>query len=124
MRSYPTEILAAMKREKIENGPVVPILVSSVHANGLPDVTCKKFSNVESDYRGYCVVVDGDLSSDVPAHVVDKFDDILEQKTFFMTCGGFLFTTSDRSLIETALKRLPKTFQTSGSKLADIVRRV
>lgn len=73
-----------------------PVLESAIDVNWPPGVTHKKISDVERNYRLQRGVVDGDLSSNVSADVVDELDDIIAQEVLCKTDGGFSFTNSDR----------------------------
>lgn len=65
-----------MKRQKVDDGAVVPVLVPAVDVNWLPGVTRKKISRFESDYERYCAV--NNYGRSLPDNVPDDVFDYLE----------------------------------------------
>lgn len=82
MRDYPAKTLALLKQEKIDGGPVVPVLAPAVDANWLRCVAGMTASTVQRDYKRYPGVVDEDdiFLSEVSAEVADDLDDIFVQE--------------------------------------------
>lgn len=66
-----------MKRQKVNDGPVVRAMVPAIDANWLTSVALKRFSEVNHDYRRYRGIVDNDAdqSSNVLADLMDEHDD-------------------------------------------------
>lgn len=60
VRGRLAERLAPLKRYKINDGPVVPMLDPSVGVNWLPNLAREAIFDIQRDYRWYCGVVDDD----------------------------------------------------------------
>lgn len=105
-----------MKRQKVDNGAVVPIMVPAVDVNWLSGISGKTFSEVERYYRRYRDIIDGGSGqpADVTADLVDDLDDVFAQDALWERDAGSSFTVVDHSVITTALSRLLKTVTGSG----------
>lgn len=70
-----------MKRQEVDGGPVVPVLVPAVDVSWLPGGARKLIFDVEHDYRRFRGVIDGDTSlpAEVLADVVDDLGDMFAQ---------------------------------------------
>lgn len=82
MQGYSAKQIAPPKRQKVFDGPVVPVLGPGVDVNSLPSVAHKTICDVERDCRRYCGVIHRDegLPADAPADFVDYFGDIFAQQ--------------------------------------------
>lgn len=71
-----------MKRQTVDDGPMVPILSPAVDMNWLPGVARNTFCDVEYHYRRCRGRVDENAGQpgDVLADLVDDFDDIFGQE--------------------------------------------
>lgn len=121
VQGYPDERLALLKRQKVDDNPVVPVLEPAVGVNWLLGVTRRAISDVAREYRQKREVVDdgGDLPADFLAEAVDDLDDIFVQEALWKTGGGSFFTAGDRPVLATALVWLSNKVQISGSELVD-----
>lgn len=124
MRDNSADSLAPVKRQKVDDGPVRPVLAPAADVEWLAGVTRKTIANVKRDYRRYLKVVEDhcDLQYDVLAILLDGPDDIFAQKAFSENGGSSSFMTCDCSVIATALERLPDTAPTSDSELSNVVQ--
>lgn len=114
MHGYQAQRPTSVNCQKIDDGPVLPVLVPFDDASRLPGVTCYKIFDVERVYRRYRSVVNvcGDVPDDFTVDVVDDFDDIFEQEALPETGGGSSFLPNDLSVSSTALQRLSKIVPT------------
>lgn len=82
MQGCTAEQIAAVKRKKVDGGPVLPIDRPAVDVNWVPCVSCKTFIRVERNYRWYCGIMDDDPGqlADVSSDMVDDFDDVFTQE--------------------------------------------
>lgn len=78
VQGYPSEQIALLKRQKVDGGPVVIIMVPVVDLNWLLGVLRKMFSELQSDHRRYRGIVDADSEqpADVRAKTVHFLDDL------------------------------------------------
>lgn len=67
-----------MKRQKINDGSAVPVGMPAIDINYRLGVTHKKISEVERNYRPYCIITDDDVGQpgNDPAEVVNILDEI------------------------------------------------
>lgn len=113
-----------VKRPKIDEGPVVPVMVPAVDGNWLSGVVRKTLPEVERDYRRFYAIVykdEGQLT-DASSDVSDGLDDVFAQEGLLQGDGGLSFTTDYRYNVGTALARLSMTVPTSGSDLSILVK--
>lgn len=75
------EKIAPVKLQKVNDAPVMPIMVTAIDVSWLLRVERKTIQKVERDYRR-CLGIDVDdaaQQADVPAYVVHNFDDVFAQ---------------------------------------------
>lgn len=79
---YPASKNAPMKRWKVNDGPVMPVVAPAVHVHWLAGVTRETISKVERDYWWYRSIIDkgADQPVDVSAKVIDDRDDVFAQE--------------------------------------------
>lgn len=77
---------------------MVSLSAPAVSLNLFRGVICRTNSDIEQGCWRYRAVSDdeSDLTTDIPANVVDADDDIFMQETLWETGGGFTFTTRGR----------------------------
>lgn len=114
MCGYPTEGLAPVNLQKVDDGLIVPVLETSLYINRLFGVNHKTISDVELDYLRCCSVVNdnGYPSADVLADVFEGLDDLSAQKELLETGGCSFLLVSDHLDFTTSLQWLSKTVQT------------
>lgn len=97
-----------MKRQKADDGRMIPVMPRAVHVNCYPSLRHKTISKVQLDYRRYCGIGDGDAGQlvDVSADVVKDLDDFFAKEALWEGDDESSFTADDHSLIATALARL------------------
>lgn len=73
---------ALVKRQKIDDGPVVSVMKAAIHVNWIAGVACKTISELERDYRRYCGILDNDVGqpADIPGDVVDDLYNVFGQR--------------------------------------------
>lgn len=120
VQGYPAERIAVVKRQKVDDGPVVPIMTPAVDVNWLSDLTPKATSKLERDYEQNRDMRDDDESqlANVSANVVSALDVTSTHETLWKRNGGPSLTADDRLIKTTVLARLIKTVPTSGSKFS------
>lgn len=103
---YPAEKNAPVKRQKVDDGSVVPAMAPSVDVNWLPGVAPEKLSKVEFDYRRYIGRVDDDASQPAggAVDVVDDIDIFLRRRHFARGMVG-------RALQQMTVPLLPQLWQ-------------
>lgn len=96
-----------MKRKRVDEASVVPLMVPATSATWLPDVKRKAFPDDNGGYQRYCSIIDDDIGqpADSAVDVVNNFDDIFEQEGLWKGDGGYFSTADDQSVIGTALAR-------------------
>lgn len=114
---------ALVKRQKVYDDFVVPVMSTVMDILWILDVTCEPITVVERSNRRYRGVTDDDAGqrADVQDDVVDDLDDMFVQGALWKGEDGSFFTAENRSVRDTAFKRLSKTASALGPELADIV---
>lgn len=122
VKGYPAKQIVLVKRQEVDDGPVVSIHVPAVDVKWLHGKSRKTLSEVERDYQHYRYIIDHDLGlpADVQADLVDDIDNVFAQEALWQEDGGSFFTADDRSAIVTALARLSKTVSGLGSDFATL----
>lgn len=112
VQGYLDEKTEPVKLQKVDAGPVVPVMVRFIYLGRLRGVASKMISEVERDYRQYHAIIDGDAgqAADVPADEVDDLDEVLAQEALWERSGGPSFTADDRSVIVTAFAGFQRQF--------------
>lgn len=124
MQGYPDERLAPVKRQNVDNGPVVPVPAPALCVYRLCGVAYQMIFNLYCNYLWYRDVVycDESLPSSVPADASDDLDDIFVQDALWKGDGGYSFTADDSSVNATSLVRISKTVTTSSFEYTDLVQ--
>lgn len=91
-----------MKRQKVDDGPVAPLMAPAIEVTWLFGVTCRTISESWCSYRPYYGDIEDDARqpADVPANAVDILDGISVQDDFFRS------ETVDRPLQPTLVQLL------------------
>lgn len=113
-----------LKRRKIDNGPVAPVMAPAIDVNWIPGVACMTISEIDRAYWSYHVINGDDAGqpADIPADVENDVDDIFAQEALWEEDGGASFTADDRFVNVTSLTRLSKTITTSESDLSNFIK--
>lgn len=111
IQGYPAEKIPTGKRQKIDHGPVVPVIAHAVDVSWLSGVACINIFEVDRNYQRYLHLVDDDAGQPVsiPADVVDHIDDVFAQDALSEGARGSCLTTDHRYDICTASAGLSKT---------------
>lgn len=83
VKRYMAKRIVLLKCQKVDNGPVVILIVPAIDVSCIPDVTRRRNAEAERDYRLYGGVTDdapGQLA-DAQAVVVNYLDAIFAQET-------------------------------------------
>lgn len=70
---------APVKRQKVNDGPAVPVMALVTDLKWLPGVAGKTIDEVWRDYQWYSGIVNGDVGQqdDAPADGVDDFSNVI-----------------------------------------------
>lgn len=124
VQGYTAEDIEPVKRNKVDVGSVVSVMVRAIDVNWLCVVVRRKTSEVEFDHRRYLRIVDDDAgeTADVPADMVDHLDDRFAQKALCEKASEHFFTADDCSVIGVASALLSKTVCTLRSEFTSLVK--